>query len=142
MYEKLQKLWVEETGLKIGDKVKVLRKFENHELGLLIPWNPEMSATIGEVGKVNYIYANCIGVNVGEDYWSYPFMVLEKVEEKKPDVPDTDRYVLFLSSDDEWEIGFYCSEFRSWKIKGSSIYHLGLAEGEVLKWQELPSKED
>ena len=31
MYEKLQELWVAETGLKVGDKVKVLRKFEDYE---------------------------------------------------------------------------------------------------------------
>ena len=139
MYEKLQELWVAETGLKVGDKVKILRKFEDGESGSTPDWNPEMSATIGEVGEVIQISNNSIGVKFGEDSWVYPFTVLEKIKE---DVPDTDRDVLFLSSDDEWEIGFYCNDFRSWKVRGGSLGYLKLADGEVVKWKELPSKED
>ena len=51
MYDKLQELWVEETDLKVGDKVKILKKFEDNELKSFTDWNPEMSKTIGEVGR-------------------------------------------------------------------------------------------
>ena len=145
MYDKLQELWVKETGLKVGDKVKVLKRFENHELGLLIPWNPEMSETIGEVGEVICINTNSIGVNFGDDDWYYPFTVLEKVEveeKTKPDVPDTNRDVLFLSRDYEWEIGFYSSSAESWVVRGIGLGSLKVADGEVVRWEELPSKED
>ena len=142
MYDKLQKTWVEETGLKVGDKVKILRKFEDGELGSFPNWNPRMSETIGETGEVFRIDTDSIRVNFSANHWFYPFIVLEKIEEKKQDVPDTDRYVLFLSSDDEWEIGFYCSKFRSWNVTGGSLGYLKLADGEVKRWQELPSKED
>ena len=142
MYEKLQKLWVEETGLKVGDKVKILREFENKELGSSPDWNPRMSENLGKVGEVTEINNNFIGVDFDNGNWVYPFTVLEKIEEKKQDVPDTNREVLFLSSEDEWEIGFYCSDFRSWNVRGRNLGYLKLADGEVKKWKELPSKED
>ena len=145
MYDKLQKVWVEETGLKIGDRVKVLREFNDKELGPVVPWNPEMSETIGEVGEVVCINIYSIKVNFGDDDWYYPFTVLEKVgieEEEKPDVPDTNRDVLFFSSDEEWVIGFYCSESGCWKVRSSGIGVLRLVDDEVVRWQELPSKED
>ena len=145
MYDKLQELWVKETGLKVGDKVKVLKRFENHELGLLIPWNPEMSETIGEVGEVICINTNSIGVNFGDDDWYYPFTVLEKVEveeKTKPDVPDTCREVLFLSRENEWEVGFYFSESGSWEVRGVGLGFLRLADGEVKEWKELPNKKE
>ena len=144
MYEKLQELWVEETGLKVGDKVKVLKKFEDKELKSFTDWSPEMSETIGEVGEVVGIYIHSIRVDFGDDDWVYPFTVLEKVEikEEKPDVPDTNRDVLFLSRDYEWEIGFYSSSAESWVVRGIGLGSLKVADGEVVKWKELPSKED
>ena len=145
MYKELQEVWVEGMGLKVGDNVKVLRKFEDEELGSCPDWNPEMSETIGEVGEVIKINTNHIRVNFGDnDDWGYPFMVLEKVEveEEKPDVPDTDREVLFLSRENEWEVGFYCSVSKSWEVKGVGLGYLRLADGEVKKWKELPGKED
>ena len=146
MYKELQRVWVEGMGLKVGDNVKVLRKFKDEELGSIPDWNPEISKTIGEVGEVNYIYATSIGVKFGEDYWNYPFTVLEKVdieeeEEPEPDVPDTDRDVLFLNNSNEWEIGFYSNDSGCWKVRGAGSGFLNLAEGKVVRWEELPSKE-
>ena len=114
MYDKLQKVWVEETGLKVGDKVKVLRRFEDCELGSIPNWDPQMPVTIGEVGEVFGINTDSIRVKFSSNHWVYPFTVLEKVEveveeKTKTDVPDTDRDVLFLNTNDQWEIGFYCS---------------------------------
>ena len=145
MYEKLQKVWLEETGVKVGDKVKVLREFEDYEVKTSINWNPKMSKTIGEIGEVFRITSYSIRVNFSGEHWLYPFTVLEKVEveEKiKPDVPDTCREVLFLSRENEWEIGFYCSASGTWEVSGAGSGFLRLADGEVKKWQELPSKED
>ena len=142
MYDKLQELWVEKTDLKVGDKVKILKKFEDNELKSFTDWSPEMSETIGEVGEVVGIYIHSIRVDFGDDDWVYPFTVLEKVEieEKiKPDVPDTNRDVLFFSSDEEWVIGFYCNESGCWKVRSSGIGVLRLADDEVVRWQELPS---
>ena len=40
------------SGFKIGDKVKVLRKFEPRKLGCSCSWVPEMDAYLNQVGKV------------------------------------------------------------------------------------------
>ena len=136
MYEKLQKVWVEETGLKIGDKVKVLRKFEDYEFGSSPYWKSEMYQTIGEIGEVIEINTDSIKVNFGDDRWLFPFRALEKVE-----IPDTCRDVLFLSRENEWEVGFYCSGSGCWEVRGIGLGFLRLADGEVKKWKELPNKE-
>ena len=103
-----------------------------------------MYQTIGKTGIVVNIFSNSIYVKFDDNTYLYPFTALERVKEDEPDVPNTDRYVLFLSSDDEWEmgIGFYCNELRYWKVRGGSLGYLKLADGEVVKWEELPSKED
>ena len=51
------------------------------------------------------------------------------------------RNVLFLNNSNEWEIGFYCSRSGCWKVRGVGSLFLKLADGEVVRWEELPSKE-
>ena len=76
-----------ECGLKVGDKVKILRKVVNYEDGWGNTWNEKgMDDFVGRIGKIvgKHPYAGfhvfCEGL---EDLYRYPYFVLEKVEEKK-----------------------------------------------------------
>lgn len=70
--------------LKDGDTVKIVRHFDTNELGCGLIWNPEMNNTIGRTGKIKKAIFNgySVGFNEGRDY-TYPFFVLEKIEEPK-----------------------------------------------------------
>ena len=85
--EKMYKERQAECGLKVGDKVKILRKVVNYEDGWGNTWNEKgMNDFVGRTGKIvgEHPYAGfqvfCEGL---EDLYRYPYFVLEKVEEKK-----------------------------------------------------------
>ena len=81
-YEKRQA----ECGLKVGDKVKILRKVVDYEDGWGNSWPEDADTWVGKTGEI-------IGDGKGSgfkvfleeenDYWFFPYFVLEKVEEKK-----------------------------------------------------------
>ena len=81
-YEKRQR----ECGLKVGDKVKILRKAEDYEDGWDNVW-PEGADTW--VGKTGVIKGNgmLIGFKVfleeENDWWFFPYFILEKVEDNE-----------------------------------------------------------
>jgi len=77
------------SGLAVGDKVKVLRKAENNENGWSNNWLSEMNDNIGKI--VNITDFEKFGVNVKESDYSYPYFVLEKV---------VDEYIPFDYNDD------------------------------------------
>lgn len=75
-------------GIKVGDTVKVLRRFENEENGCNPHHVLNMDRYVGEEGVVT---------EVDEDYWSYrvdfktddfyyPFFVLEKVKDAEESI--------------------------------------------------------
>ena len=79
-YEKRQR----ECGLKVGDTVKILRKAEEGEGG----WTnlEETDTLIGKTGEITGVI-RCLGVKVfveeENDWWYFPYFVLEKVEDNE-----------------------------------------------------------
>lgn len=80
-YEDQVKQWIEENNLKVGDYVKVTRRAENHADGLDDYWYDLMRDSVGKILKVKEI-SNFIMLDNGINY---PYFVLEKVEEPKPE---------------------------------------------------------
>lgn len=84
-YEERQDEWIKKNDLKIGDKVRIIRKAESGEDGWLAVWAAEMDAVVGKVGVVKSFLGNA-GILVEFDKrfsWSLPYFVLEKVVEHK-----------------------------------------------------------
>ena len=77
-YEKLQ----EESGIEVGDTVRVLRKVETYEMGWRNTWlDSVMNKYIGKIFKVIDISRNRgILLDCG---WGFPFFALEIIEKKK-----------------------------------------------------------
>ena len=83
IYIELQKKWIELVDLKVGDQVKVLRGFENNELGCGID-KGDSDEIIGDILKVRRInYTNINIIDEFGNWWEFPFFCLEKVESKQ-----------------------------------------------------------
>jgi hypothetical protein len=76
------------SGIEVGDKVKVLRKAEDGEMGWDNSWARSMDNFIGHVGTISNIDgSNGCRVNFTEpveDRFAFPFFVLELVEKRTP----------------------------------------------------------
>lgn len=84
-YEERQDEWIKKNDLKIGDKVRIIRKAESDEDGWLAVWAAGMDAVVGKAGVVKSFLGN-VGIRVEFDKrfsWSLPYFVLEKVVEHK-----------------------------------------------------------
>ena len=85
--EKAYKERQAECGLKVGDKVRVLRKAEDCEDGWGNTWaKVYMDDFVGRIGKIvgEHPYAGFkVFLEEENDCWYFPYFVLEKVEEKK-----------------------------------------------------------
>ena len=103
-YVEAQEKFIKTTNLKVGDRVKVLRKAKDEELGWDNKWNPNMDEWLCEVGVIRS-FEGSIGIKVYssklEDYWFFPFFILEKVEEPELQFKDKD-IVLVRDGDDEY----------------------------------------
>ena len=70
-----------ESGINIGDTVRVMRKASNYEMGWPTAWASDMDKMIGNeytvVEIVNGVY------NLDNLYW-FPFFVLENIKPAKP----------------------------------------------------------
>ena len=72
----------ENCGLGVGDKVKVLRKAKNGEMGWENNWiSPEMDRQIGGVFEIINLIKG--GISLSPDAHRFPFFVLELVEKAK-----------------------------------------------------------
>ena len=83
--EKTYKERQAECGLKVGDKVKILREVGDFEDGWGNDWVPRMSECVGDTGVIGDMYG-ASGVQVKTDNYGayfFPYFVLEKVEEEK-----------------------------------------------------------
>ena len=82
-YEERQAEWIKENDIKVGDKVRIVRKARANEGGWDNNWVPSMSDTVGEVGRV-IDDSSAVGIRVETDdcSFAYPYFVLEKVEPK------------------------------------------------------------
>ena len=68
-------------GIKVGDKIKVLRKASNQELGWSNNWNPDMDYLVGNTYNVSEVNKNGICVKRKDCFknWFLPFFILEKI---------------------------------------------------------------
>lgn len=76
-YEQRQAAWVKETGVKVGDTVRIMREFEDHEAPGM-GWISSMAKQIGKTGKVTGVYPRAIrvGMSDGQHYY-WPYFCLE-----------------------------------------------------------------
>ena len=69
-------------GIKVGDRVRVARKAESEEGGWDNDWIGSMDEFIGKLGEVQG-YGGLVGFKVFvrefQDYFHYPYFVLEKI---------------------------------------------------------------
>jgi hypothetical protein len=72
-YETLAKA----ANFKVGDKVRILRKADNWELGWGTVWYPSMNKLVGKVVEIHEVFSNG---NVVADGFVFPWFVLELVE--------------------------------------------------------------
>lgn len=79
-YEERQAEWVKENNLKAGDKVRVLRKFEDKEQGFLYCYSHQLDRFIGKIMRVAKIRDYWIAVSEGlhGEPYGFPYFVLEK----------------------------------------------------------------
>lgn len=70
-----------ESGLRVGERVKITRRAKGYEGGWVNEWISElMDRHVGCSGTIVYD-EECGGfkVSIGGDVWCYPYFVLEKV---------------------------------------------------------------
>ena len=110
--EKVYKERQAECGLKVGDKVKILRKVVDYEDGWGNTWNEKgMDDFVGRIGKIVGEHP-CSGFKVfleeKDDWYFFPYFVLEKVEENetpkqpepvKPEEKKLTSYSIFTIND-------------------------------------------
>jgi len=119
IYEAMQA----ETGLKVGDKVKILRASERGEWGWDVDWNDSrMANTIGQTGKIAMIHDRYISVYFDSgQQWGYPFFVLELIEPaKKLPLPirlngDSGSYQAEFKEDGSISVGCQTIDFEAIK---------------------------
>ncbi|WP_352402945.1 hypothetical protein [Pyramidobacter sp.] len=88
-YVHLQKMWLEATGVKKGDWVKVMRAAEDHESGWSNSWTPGMDAVVGTFVQVLGSWdPNGIEVASGKfspPSYRLPFFILDPTRKPKPE---------------------------------------------------------
>ena len=109
-YVEAQNKFIEATNLKVGDKVKVLRKAKDNELGWNNRWVDDMKNWVGEINEViNFNATSGIRVYSSErkDSWNFPFFVLEKVEEPEYEFKNKDVVLVRDEDTDTWRIDVF-----------------------------------
>lgn len=83
IYAEKQQKWIKKHNIKVGDKVRIIRKTNPQENGWEIRWASAMNNTIKKIGIITEISNRGIKISVENivGYW-YPYHVLEKVEDK------------------------------------------------------------
>ena len=74
--EEAYQVRAKESGINIGDTVKVIRKASDYEMGWLTAWHPDMDKMIGNEYTVVEIVDG--DYKLDDLYW-FPFFVLEKI---------------------------------------------------------------
>jgi hypothetical protein len=89
-YAERQKEWIKKHNLKVGDKVKVLRRAENHKGGWGTYWPCQIDDTVGKTYEVDTISDYSIRLRLNKESggfsgyfdWWYPYFVLEPVKQE------------------------------------------------------------
>lgn len=66
------------SGLKVGDRVHIVRKARSHERSWRNSWVTDMSDSVGKICKITGDEGDC-GLELDNEF-CYPYFVLEKVE--------------------------------------------------------------
>ena len=82
--KEIYRLMQKECGIEIGDKVKVLRKFKDWEMGCDACWRSGKKERIGGIFTVKIVDTYSIVIDTDGDC-VFPFFALELVEKAKPD---------------------------------------------------------
>ena len=108
--EKAYQIMSKESGINIGDTVKVIRKASDYEMGWQTTWDPYMDQMIGNEYTVSEIVN---GVYHLSDLCWFPFFVLEKIKSAKPayDFKPFDKVLVRDGNDDTWKIDLF-SHFK------------------------------
>ena len=107
-----------ESGIKIGDTVKVLRKAQSEEMGWTGCWQPGMDDTIGNEYTVSYIDDGHYQL---DDGWWLPFFVLEKIKSVKfvYKFQPFDKVLVRDGHEDTWKVDLFShfKEMHDYKYK-------------------------
>ena len=112
IYKELQAQWVKLNDLKVGDKVKITCKAEDHQGGWGNCWARSMTHYVGNTRAVISIRPT-LGVELS-GCGRYPFFVLEKVEIPKIVKSLTD--ILSIEAKDGVDI--YPEDCGGWSLSG------------------------
>ena len=88
--EEITAQWVKDNNLKVGDKVKVIKGFEEGFGGLRKGSSDDYVGRIGTVYQIRDYFINILATDLG--WWAFPVECLEKVK---------DEYVPFTFEDNE-----------------------------------------
>lgn len=83
-YKEKQEEWIKKYNIKVGDKVKITRRAVSMENGWGNNWASGMNNCMNTVGIIVEIKQNNAGIHINSNglFYSYPYFVLEKVEEE------------------------------------------------------------
>lgn len=84
-YEKEQQAFIDNNGLKIGDKVKITRTATFGEQNWDNTWVPDMNEVFGHIGIVEDFGDNGQGIEVNIPTlfchrFNYPYFIIEKLD--------------------------------------------------------------
>jgi hypothetical protein len=104
-YARLQEMWLEATGVKKGDWVKVMRAAEDHESGWNNSWTPGMDAVVGTFVQVLGSWdTNGIEVASGKfspSSYRVPFFILDPTGKPKQEKYQFAPFERVLGRDDD-----------------------------------------
>lgn len=84
-YQSEQDAFVKRCNIKVGSRVKIMRKADSYERGWGVCWVSNMDANVGAEGVVTEIHNGVSGIRVRArvngvcDGFNYPFFVLKRV---------------------------------------------------------------
>lgn len=120
-----------ESGIKVGDIVKVTRKAKSYELGWDEVWVPEMDLLVGKVFTVEIDEEERgFAIHAGENYYALPCFVLENLSQ-----PATNERCINYDEDymDSLSRGFRveptAEDIRSWH-QATVTYNFDLSSSE------------
>jgi len=108
------------SGLKVGDKVRILRKAKDYENGWDNSWAHPMNRSIGQIDTIISVHDNT-GIQLKSDGYDYPFFVLRKVQLEPTKVLRNGKWVKsmnsikdindyeYLDHDDKYNYSFHSS---------------------------------
>ena len=134
-YKEKQKQWIEKYNIKVGDKVRIIKKSFKGDNGCNINWFEEKNLYIGQIGIITEIENNCISIIFKNNHEFYfPYHVLEKIEDKsnfrfgakvKAYNDNINNYAIGILIDYQWIIinkGYYSVAVRDYNKNKSYLF--------------------